>query len=132
MSAPGRWQDASEIPTGCPPHAASSHHLFQLRLRRAGPRLPTRNLDLPRVAINFERHEHIAAFLGDQGPMRPTLVVTRAEFGQALAAVLRMIVQPPVHFLGLQGRVEPLQQAQLLRRAVLDPHVAELVRERTP
>ena len=38
-----------------------------------------------------------------------------------------MVVQPPVHFFGLQGRVEPLQQAQLLRRPILDPHVAELI-----
>ena len=41
--------------------------------------------------------------------------------------MLRMIVQPPVHLLGLERCMESLQQAQLLRRAVLNPHVAELL-----
>ncbi len=75
------------------PSCGVLHHLFQLGLLLASPGLPTRNLDLPRVAVNFDRHEHIAAFLRNQGPMRPTLVVTSAELGQALAAVLWMIVQ---------------------------------------
>jgi hypothetical protein len=38
--------------------------------------------------------------------------------------MLRMIVQPPIHFLGLERLMEPFQQAQLLWRAALDPRDA--------
>ena len=55
------------------------------------------------------------------------MVVTLPEFGQASSSMLRVIVQTPVHFFGLERPMKSFQQAQLRRRTITDANVAVLL-----
>jgi hypothetical protein len=59
--------------------------------------------------------------------VRAPLVAARSELGQAFAAVRRVAVELPVDFFQLEPAVEPLEQAQSLRRAIAASHVRELI-----
>ena len=107
--------------------ASRRQHFLQLGLRRTSPRLPARQLNRAVLGVHLDRHKRIAARLGNQRPVGPLLVVASAELRQALSAMLRMLVQPPIHLLAFERLMEPLQQAQLLRRAILNPHMAVLI-----
>ena len=61
-------------------------HLLQSRLGRAGPLLPTRNLNGTFVSVNIARREHVASFHRRQRPVRSPGIVSLAELGQKDAA----------------------------------------------
>src|SRR4051812_35994411 len=114
MSAPARRHDAGEIP----PRMASSgeyvQQLVELRAGRARPSLPPRDLDRLPTSIYLGGDQRVTSFLGHQGPVGTRGVVAPAELGQAAPRMLGILVESPIHLLGLERLVEPLQQAQLL------------------
>lgn len=121
---PGRWHDASKIPTGRPTSPSAGAAISPAP---HGPALPARNLNPAGAGVHFRRNPRIAPFGGNQRPVRATLVLSGSEFIQTFSAVLRAVVRSPVNFLVLQSLVQPPQQPQLLRRALLYPHVRKTV-----
>src|SRR5262245_6636696 len=93
------------------PSCYTLQHLIQSCLGLHRPALPAWNLHHLTTDIRLFGHQRIAAGLGPQRPVRPSAIVALAKLRQADSRMLRIVVQPPVNFLGLKRLMESLQQA---------------------
>ncbi len=84
-------------------------------------------LDCAPSDVHVAGYQRIAAVYGNQCPMRKLFIITLAKFSQIRLCMLRMVVHPPVDLFRFQCGMKSFQQAKLLRGAVWDPHMTELI-----